>query len=92
MLEAVAQWCSEISFAWKHLYLSLLLIKLQAEACKFIKKETVAQVFSTETGGKLFNWCQLYWYISASDSYKMKLHIKNNLEIKPKKLQLKTIK
>ena len=27
---------------------SLILIKLQAEACKFIKKETLAQMFSRE--------------------------------------------
>ena len=32
----------------KHLCQSLFLIKLQAEACNFIKKETLAQVFSCE--------------------------------------------
>ena len=29
----------------KHLYRSPFLLKLQAEACNFIKKETLAQVF-----------------------------------------------
>ena len=34
---------------WKHLRQSLFLIKLQAlQACNFIKKETLAQVFSCE--------------------------------------------
>ena len=33
-------------FTRKHLRQSLFLIKLQAEACNFIKKETLTQVFS----------------------------------------------
>ena len=33
-------------FTGKHLCQSLFLIKLQTEACDFIKKETLAQVFS----------------------------------------------
>ena len=35
-------------FTGKHLYQSFFLIKLQAEACNFIKKKTLAQVFSCE--------------------------------------------
>ena len=54
--EAIARRCSvkkaflEISqiFTGKHLCQSLFFITLQAEACNFIKKETLAQVFSCE--------------------------------------------
>ena len=35
-------------FTGKHPCQSLFLIKLQVEACNFIKKETLAQVFSCE--------------------------------------------
>ena len=35
-------------FAGKHLFQSLFLIKFHAEACNFIKKETLAQVFSCD--------------------------------------------
>ena len=46
---------------------SLFLIKLQAEACNFIKKETLAHVFSCEfceisknTSGRLFLICVFF--------------------------------
>ena len=36
------------NFTWKQLRQSLFLVKLQAEACNFIKKDTLAQVFSSK--------------------------------------------
>ena len=53
-------------FAWKHLCQSLFLLKLQASACNFIKKEALAQVFSCESAkflGTNFLKEHLWWLL-----------------------------
>ena len=57
-----------IKFTGKHLCQSLILIKLQAEAYNFIKKETLAQLFPCE-------FCEIYKNTSFQNTGRLLLDI-----------------
>ena len=57
-----------IKFTGKHLCQSLILIKLQAEAYNFIKKETLAQLFPCE-------FCEIYKNTSLQNTGRLLLDI-----------------